>query len=557
MDPDISLVGFGLFLEDRDLGFLFFFPEIMAEEKHRAQRQHGQQKFEEAFHRNLPSLILFKWAKKSIGRFAFSAGRTYIEDAMPRSFWAVILIVVLVPAAAAAQGVRPAVFAGQFYTADTARLGAEIDGYLAAAAVPASPPAGRIIGVIAPHAGYVYSGRTAAAAYALLRGRPVDTVVIIGPSHRFAFEGVSIWPDGGFETPLGLARVDKALAGEIAKATGSRFRPEAFAEEHSVEVQVPFVQRVLPGAAIVPIVMGLQTRQTVRTLAAALAKTCRDRKVVVVASTDLSHFLPEDKAQATDAATAALIQAMKTETIIRKVEADENIMCGGGPVASLLLLAEKSGRPRVELLARTDSSGFGGPVVGYLAAAVLSEPAAEEFTLTAGEKADLLKLARASLTEYLTRRTEIEDLSGREKFAAPRGAFVTLTKAGDLRGCIGFIEPVLPLGRAVIRTAIYAATEDPRFPPVAAAELKDLRIEISVLTPAREVANPAQVVVGTHGLIVEKGGAKGVLLPQVPVENGWDRETFLDQGCLKAGLPADAWKHGAKLFVFQAIVFHE
>jgi AmmeMemoRadiSam system protein B/AmmeMemoRadiSam system protein A len=473
-----------------------------------------------------------------------------------RDFWALILLVIFVPAVAGAQGVRPAVFAGQFYPADPVRLAAEIDGDMAAAAAPAAPPSGRIVGIVAPHAGYVYSGRTAAAAYALLRGTPIDTVIIIGPSHRFAFDGVSIWPDGGFETPLGLARVDKALAGEIAKASGSRFRPEAFAEEHSVEVQVPFVQRALPGAAIVPIVMGAQTRATVRTLAAALIKTCRDRKVVVVASTDLSHFLPKDQAEAADAGTAALIQAMKTETIIRRVEAGDNIMCGGGPVASLLLLAEKSGRPRVEILARTDSSGFGGPVVGYLAAAVLSE-APEEFTLTADEKADLLKLARAALTEFLARRTEIEDLTGRAKFATPRGAFVTLTKAGDLRGCIGFIEPVLPLGRAVIRTAIYAATEDPRFPPVGAAELKDLRIEISVLTPAREVANPAQVVVGTHGLIVEKDGAKGVLLPQVPVENGWDRETFLDQGCLKAGLPADAWKHGARLSVFQAIVFHE
>ena len=476
---------------------------------------------------------------------------------MRKNFLARILLVLLVPAVAGAQGVRPAVFAGQFYADDPARLAAEIDGYLAGASVTGPPPGERIVGIIAPHAGYVYSGRTAAAAYALLRGLPVDAVVIVGPSHRFAFEGVSIWPDGGFETPLGLARVDQALAGAIAKAMGSRFRPEAFAEEHSVEVQVPFVQRALPGAAIVPIVMGAQTRTTIRALAAALAKACRDRKVVVVASTDLSHFLPANKAQAADAGTADLIQAIKTETIIRKVEADENIMCGGGPVASLLLLAGKSGRPRVEILARTDSSGFGGPVVGYLAAAVLSETAPEEFALTADEKADLLKLARASLTEFLTRRTEIDDLTGREKFAAPRGAFVTLTKAGGLRGCIGFIEPVLPLGRTVIRAAIYAATEDPRFPRVGAGELEDLRIEISVLTPAREVANPAQVVVGTHGLIVEKDGCKGVLLPQVPVENGWDRETFLDQGCLKAGLPADAWKRGARLSVFRAIVFHE
>jgi AmmeMemoRadiSam system protein B/AmmeMemoRadiSam system protein A len=475
---------------------------------------------------------------------------------MPKRLRAAALLVLLGPGLAAAQGLRKAVFAGQFYTADPARLAAEIDGYLAAAG-PAAPPAGRIVGLIVPHAGYVYSGRTAAAAYARVRGGAFDTVVIVGPSHRVGFEGVSIWPDGGFETPLGTARVDAALAKALTKAAGFGFRPDAFAEEHSVEVQVPFVQRALPGAAIVPVVMGRQTRPTVRAFAAALDKACRGRNVLVVASTDLSHFLPADKARSTDAATTALIEALKTDLLIRKVEADENIMCGGGAVAALLLLAEKAGRPKVEVLARTDSASFGGPVVGYLAAAVLAGEAPAAFALTAEEKADLLKLARAALVEYLAGGVEIPDRSGRARFGDPCGAFVTLTKRGELRGCIGYIEPVLPLGQAVVRTAIFAATEDRRFPPVTAAELADLRIEISVLTPPREIADPRRVRVGTHGLIVERDGAKGVLLPQVPGQFGWDREEFLGQACLKAGLPADAWKKGAKLSVFEAIVFHE
>jgi AmmeMemoRadiSam system protein A len=161
------------------------------------------------------------------------------------------------------------------------------------------------------------------------------------------------------------------------------------------------------------------------------------------------------------------------------------------------------------------------------------------------------------VTEFVGRRAVIEDSSGRTKFEVPRGVFVTLTKRGALRGCIGFIEPVAPLGQAAIQAAIYAASEDPRFPPVTAAELKDLRVEISVLTTPREIGNPREVKVGTHGLIVERDGRKGLLLPQVPVENGWDRETFLDQASLKAGLPADAWRRGAKLSVFEAIVFHE
>src|SRR5512135_2448938 len=244
---------------------------------------------------------------------------------MRKSLIVLALAALCAAAAGAGPHIRPAVFAGQFYEADPARLASLVDGYLAAAAATAPPP-GRIVGLVAPHAGYVYSGPTAGAAYAPLKGRAVDTVVIVGPSHRFAFDGASIWPDGGFETPLGLARVDAALAKDIAKASGFRFLPEAFAEEHSVEVQVPFVQRALPGAAIVPIVMGAKTRATIRALGGALAKACRDKNVVVVASTDLSHFLPKARAEAADAATAALIQDLKTEVIIRKVEAGENIM---------------------------------------------------------------------------------------------------------------------------------------------------------------------------------------------------------------------------------------
>lgn len=459
---------------------------------------------------------------------------------------------------AAGQGVKPAAFAGQFYPGDPARLGAEVGEFLTAAR-PAAPPSGKIVALIVPHAGYVYSGRTAAAAYALVMGRTVDTVVIIGPSHRVAFEGCSIWPDGGFETPLGVARVDSALAGAITRAGGFRFRADAFAEEHSVEVQVPFVQKALPGAAIVPIVMGHPTRPTIRALAGALVKTCLAKNVLVVASTDLSHFLPKEEAQVTDARTAALIRAMDTDAIIRKTEAGDNIMCGGGPVAAALLLAEKAGRPRVEILGRTDSSSFGGPVVGYLAAAVLAgeSPEAAEFSLTPEEKEELLRLARAAVTEFVERRSVIEDTSGRAKFAEPRGVFVTLRKNGELRGCIGFAEPIAPLRRAVVQAAIYAATEDPRFPPVKPVELKDINVEVSVLTPVREITDARKVEVGRHGLVVSRGERRGLLLPQVPVENGWDRETFLDQASLKAGLPPDAWRRGAKLFVFEAIVFHE
>ncbi len=481
-----------------------------------------------------------------------------IDRRLARALGVLAAAAAVLTAPGAGQGIQAPVFAGQFYPGDPAELAAAIDAYLGESAPPRAST-GRVIGLIAPHAGYVYSGRTAGAAYARVRGAAFDAVVILAPSHRVAFEGLSVWPDGGFRTPLGIARVDEALAGEIARACRSKFRADAFAEEHAVEVQVPFIQRALPEAAIVPIVLGRLDRPAIQGLAAALAKTCLSKKVLVVASTDLSHYLPKARAEATDAATAGLIRELRIDTLIRKVESGENIMCGGGGVAALLLLAEKAGRPSVEILDRTDSAAFGGPVVGYLAAAVLSgeEPAPEAFTLGRDEKADLLSLARAALTEFVGRRAIIEDRSGRAKFREPRGAFVTLTKAGELRGCIGYPEPVAPLGRTVIQAAILAASEDPRFPPVAPAELEALRIEISVLTPPREISNPRAVRVGTHGLIIERDGRKGLLLPQVPVENGWDRETYLEQASLKAGLPRDAWRRGARISVFEAIVFHE
>jgi AmmeMemoRadiSam system protein B/AmmeMemoRadiSam system protein A len=486
---------------------------------------------------------------------------------MTKARYLAMAILVSAGLASAAEDIKPAYVAGQFYDKDPARLAAQIELFLSNAR-PAASVSGTIRALIVPHAGLVYAGQTAAYAYALVRGKPFETVVIIGPSHHFGFHGCSIYPGEGFATPLGTARIDAGLARAIAKAGGFTFVPEAYflpgadVQEHSVEVQVPFIQKALPGAKIVPIVMGYQTKPTIQALASALEKTCAGKNILVVASTDLSHFLPKARAAAMDGDTISLIQSAKTETLIRKIEAGDNIMCGGGPVVAALLYAGKTEPARVEVLRHSDSSDAGGPadqVVGYLAAAVVSakEGPPEEFTLTADERGQLLRLARSAVTEFVTRQAVIVDPTQNPKLLSAKGVFVTLKKRGELRGCIGFIEPVAPLSQAVIRAAIYAATEDPRFPPVGPGELKDLTFELSILTPPKEITNCRLVQVGRHGIVVSRDGQKGVLLPQVPVENGWDRETYLQEGCLKAGLPPDAWQKGAKVCVFEAIVFHE
>jgi hypothetical protein len=469
--------------------------------------------------------------------------------------WGFLLLV----CAAFGQEVREAVWAGQFYDGDSGQLAAQIDRFLRNVP-PQAEVRGEIKALIVPHAGYVYSGQTAAYAYSLIKGKPYDTVVIIGPSHRFGFKGCSIYPKGGFRTPLGTAAVDEALAAELMKGSGFTFVPEAHEEEHSVEVQVPFVQTALPGAKIVPIVMGYPETRTVKALADALDSACAGKKVLVIASTDMSHFLTKDKANAADAKTIELIKALKADEIEGKMEAGENILCGGSPVAAVILYAGKHGPARAEVLKYADSAEASGDVsrvVGYVSAALVAggETAAPSFELTTSEKKELLALARSAVETYVRENRVIESPTTNPKFATNKGAFVTLKERGRLRGCIGYIEPVAPLDVTIIQTAIYAAVRDARFEPVSAAELNSLEYEISVLTPLEEVTNPSLIRVGKHGLVVEMNGRKGLLLPQVPVENGWNREEFLAQACLKAGLPEDAWKKGARLQSFEAIVF--
>lgn len=453
-----------------------------------------------------------------------------------------------------AQGLRKAVWAGAFYDEDRDVLSGQVDDFLKN--VQNLPPfSGEVQALVCPHAGYIYSGQTAAYAYRLVQGKSYETVVVIGPSHRHGFDGCSIYLKGGFETPLGVAEVDDDLAALIAKKSGFSYVAAAHQEEHSIEVQVPFIQKVLPGAKIVPIVMGYPTRKTISSLAEGLAEALAAKKTLIVASTDLSHYLSKEEAKSTDSETISLVQRLEIATLINKLARGENIMCGGGPVVSALLALKKRGRPKVEVLRYSDSSGFGGPIVGYLAAAVTLEGSPMQFSLSPEEKKELLRIARQAIQEFVEKNKIFDYKTDNPNLLIERGAFVTLKKEGQLRGCIGFIEPVLPLYETVIRTAIYAATQDARFEPVSKEELKGLEIEISVLTPLQKIEDPHSIQVGKHGLVISMESKKGLLLPQVARENRWKLETFLGQACLKAGLPPDAWKKGAEIFVFEAIVF--
>jgi AmmeMemoRadiSam system protein B/AmmeMemoRadiSam system protein A len=418
-------------------------------------------------------------------------------------------------------------------------------------------PAGNTLAIITPHAGYAFSGQVAAYAYKLIQNKNYETVVILSPSHRFGFDGCSIYPKGGYETPLGVAKVDAFLAAEIGKATGFGYIAQAHQAEHAVEIQVPFVQRVLPQAKIVPIVMGIPKKTTILRLAEGLKTALAGKKALIIASTDLSHFLRKKEANKTDKNTISLIQEFRTNELIWKCEGGENLMCGGGPVVAALLYGKD--KADVEIMHYADSSKVNqdeSSVVGYLAAALIAKSVTQDFHLSEQEKKELLQLAYSTVNLYVRENKVPEFKPKSANLLQKCGAFVTLKKKGELRGCIGFIEPVLPLHQAVTQASIYAACRDARFLPVTSDELDDLKVEISVLTPLRKIFNPNIVTAGKHGLVIAKDGKRGLLLPQVAIENNWTRETFLERTCLKAGLPKNAWRSGAEIYVFEAIVFH-
>lgn len=270
--------------------------------------------------------------------------------------------------------IRKSAVAGAWYPGTAALIAAEVEEYLAS--VPAAPGAENLIGLISPHAGLRYSGPVAAHGYALLRGGRGLTAVLVGPSHRHAFDGVAVWAKGGFETPLGIARIDEALAGSVLQVGGRvRDDPRPHAEEHSLEMQLPFLQHLVPDLRIVPMLMGRQDRAEVDALAEALATAVAGRDdVLLVASSDLSHYHPAPLANAKDALVVGDVERFDSEGLLRRLEDAPEHACGGGPMVAVMKAASSLGAGRSVVLRYADSGDVGerdkSRVVGYLSAAL-------------------------------------------------------------------------------------------------------------------------------------------------------------------------------------------
>ncbi|MET0555540.1 MAG: AmmeMemoRadiSam system protein B [Vicinamibacteria bacterium] len=270
--------------------------------------------------------------------------------------------------------VRPSPIAGSWYPGTAEAVRAEVGRHLAA--VPPRPLSGRLVALIAPHAGLRYSGPVAAHAYAHVADRPVATVVLVGPSHRMAFRGAAVFAAGAFETPLGSAAVDADLADALIAAGPASVHADVrpHREEHSLEMQLPFVQRLLPDARILPVLMGDQSRGDVDALAAALARALAGRDALLVASSDLSHYLPAAQANAADAHVVADVSDFAAERLMTRLEHGSNVACGGGPMVAVLKAARALGADTATVLRYADSGDAGehdrSRVVGYLAAAL-------------------------------------------------------------------------------------------------------------------------------------------------------------------------------------------
>jgi MEMO1 family protein len=275
--------------------------------------------------------------------------------------------------------IRQAAVAGMFYPGHREELGRELDELFEdARAHPAAPAEGALHALIVPHAGYLYSGPTAARAYALVQGGGFETCILVGPSHREYFRGVSVYPGAAYATPLGVCTIDDACREELlAQSTVIRTALEGHRDEHSLEVQVPFLQRVLPQAMIVPMIMGDQEADTCRALGEAIARVAQGKNILLVASSDLSHFYPSDVARTKDREVISLIEAFNVSGLLQQLEADTCEACGGGPIAAVMTAAERSGAAHATIVHACNSGDVTGDrsrVVGYCSAALWKTP---------------------------------------------------------------------------------------------------------------------------------------------------------------------------------------
>jgi MEMO1 family protein len=475
---------------------------------------------------------------------------------------------------------RKPILAGSWYPSDPYELKNTIAQFFADANVPQFN--GRIVGLVSPHAGYIYSGPVAAYAFKALSLHAEEykgvTVIMVGPNHRTPnFSGITVWKEGSWLTPLGATQVDQPLAESLLTTLGPNgsFFPQLHQNEHSLEIMLPFLQYALGSDfKIVPIAFGMQSKNASEILANAITKVAKGKNVILLASTDLSHYLPEKTAHRLDKVFTDAVIAGDIASLNDKLDKEECSACGFGAVMTVMQASKALGSDSTKLLRYATSgdvpAGDSTQVVGY-ASIIFTDSKGEqmqntdntpddEFKLTNEQKTYLLKLARKTIEDFVkTGKSEKPPAPDDPVLKESGAVFVTLHRDGNLRGCIGQMMAREPLYLSVIDMAIAAATEDYRFKPVSTAEFNKIDIEISVLSPMTPLDDWKKIKLGYHGVWLVNGGRSGVFLPQVGRETGWTLEYFLEElSSQKAGLSRNAYKDpNTKLFTFTVLEFDE
>ncbi len=429
---------------------------------------------------------------------------------------------------------RQPVVAGQFYPAQAGKLSEMIRGMVDEKAAKEE-----VIGLVSPHAGYIYSGPVAGAVISRVKFK--DTFIIMGPNHTGMGKPLSIMTKGTWETPLGQVEVDSELAEKILAAS-KHLQEDSGAHqyEHSIEVQVPFLQYFKKDVRIVPITIAHSDAATYKELGKEIARAVKGlkKKVVMIASSDMSHYEPQEQAQRKDSQAIEAILKLNEDELLRRVSELNISMCGYAPTVALITAAKQLGAAGAELVryqTSGDTTGDYSTVVGYAGIIIKG-------------MSPLAKLAKETVEAYV-KEGKITQPPKRltPEMKGKAGVFVSIHKLGGLRGCIGTFEPQeVNVALETITNAVSSATRDPRFPPINPKELKDLEYKVDVLTPPEPVENEDQLDPKQYGCIVECDLRRGLLLPDL---EGVDTVDYQISICRqKAGIMPD---EPVKLYRFQ------
>ena len=469
-------------------------------------------------------------------------------------------------------------FAGKFYPADKTELTKQLNTYFANAK---SRQDSKVAAIISPHAGYVYSGNVAASSYNQVDpGREIENVFLIGPSHRYNLNGASVYKGSSYKTPLGSIPVNTKIANTLISNNDIfTYKENAHKKEHSLEVQLPFLQHHLNNAfKIIPVLCNSRDTEALKNIAGALEQYMDDENLFVISS-DFSHYPDYQGACKADSLSAKAIVSKKPANLQQQIRANtrKNIqnlktsMCGYSGIMSLLYMIQDNPEYEINMVEYKNSGdtryGKKNRVVGYWAMDVVkknnSKPKQDNnqtgFNITPEAKEQLLHIARKTLTEYINtgKKPQFDTSRFTDLLLKETGCFVTLNKNQRLRGCMGNFIGTKPLYKLTREMTITAATRDPRFQTVGSRELENIDIEISVLTPLKEISSLDEFQLGKHGIYIKKGRKTGTYLPQVADQKEWTKEEFIRHCAVnKAGMNKNGWKN-AELYTYKALVFSE